>query len=321
MKKLPEEKIDEIKAYLLSLANDDGSFRASLEEGYLGIADSKVSDLAATVYVAEIAKTIGMELPYPNKTIAYIKARQHNDGYFRSITEFPGVDQAVFYIYNTCMGLRGLKVFNESPDYNPLPFMEEKIRDLTKTFYPYAPDMLANSYASLEEEMPEDCKNILTDALLNLQDPETGWIIQPGLKERGLPYQRNNPMTFHAARAFHLIGKEIPMSSKILDTFMEFQQEDGSWELGYVHGTFDACVAVKILSDNSAIYQKAYERAAEWTLTCQQEDKGFNHFGDDKPAEIDACYFQISTLVMAGLIPTKLTSANKWIGWGHTLQR
>ena len=69
---------------------------------------------------------------------------------------------------------------------------------------------------------------------------KTGWLFQPGLRERGLPFERNNPFTFHGARFFHLAGERIPMADKILETFMKVQEENGSWKLGNVHGTFDA---------------------------------------------------------------------------------
>jgi len=43
---------------------------------------------------------------------------------------------------------------------------------------------------------------------------------------------------------------------------------------------------------------------------------GIAGYIDNAPSEMDACYFHIATLVMAGLTPTKLNGANKWIGLG-----
>jgi len=324
MTKLPADKINKIKNYLLSLAKSDGSFNASLKKDYKGIADSVVSDLAATVYIAEIALTMGFELPYPEKTVEYIQARQRPEGNFHPIEDY-GLDEAAqkgHSFYNTCMGLRGLRVFNKYPQYDPRPFLEKIIRNEFKSGVfapPYAPCMTANCYASINETMPEDCNDKLADFLLEKQDRKTGWFFQPGLNEKGFPFERNNPFTFHASRFFHLAGREVPIADKIVDTFLREQEADGSWKLGYVHGTFDAIVALRILSGDPDKYQNAVTRGAEWALTCQQDDGGFNHFGDERPSEVDACYFHIATLVMAGMIPTKLTTENRWIGWGHTL--
>jgi hypothetical protein len=326
MDKLPEIQIEEIKNYLLSLAREDGGFDAASDKDYRGIADSKVSDLAATVYTAEIALTMGFDLPRPEKTAEYIMKRQRPEGNFRPLEDY-GLDeqaQKTHSFYNTCMGLRGLKALGKSPQYDPRPFLERMIREEFKPGVfapPYAPCMTANCYASLGEKMPKDCEDKLAGFLLGTQDKETGWFIQPRQKDWGYPFERNNPFTFHAARFFHLSGRETPMADKILGTFLKAQEPDGSWKLGYVHGTFDAIVTLRILSDNPEKYKAALRRGALWALTCMRSDKGFNHFNDGKPSEVDACYFHIATLVMAGMIPTKLSAENRWIGWGHTLLR
>ena len=61
------------------------------------------------------------------------------------------------------------------------------------------------------------------------------------------------------------------------------------------------------------------QRGAEWALTCQRADHGFNHFGDAQQSETDAFYFHVATLVMAGRLPNALAPGNTWIGWGHSL--
>ena len=350
MKALTKDEVEGIKNHLLSLSREDGGFDASPLKGYRGIADSRVSDLAATVYVAEIGLTMGFELPEEKKTIEYIQARQRPEGNFHPIEDygFDAASQKELSFYNTCMGLRGLKVFNKYPKYDPKPFLEKIVREdfkIGKFSPPYAPDMVANAYAAIDEEMPKDCEGKLGEFLLRYQEEKTGWILQKKLSEEfgntwSYPFERNNPMTFHAARFFHLVGKEIPMAEKILETFMKVQEDDGSWKLGNVHGTFDAIVTLRMLSDNSEKYKNAIKRGAEWALSCQRPGGGFNHFGNNKPPatnqpdkswsdshpaeeqfppEVDACYFHIATLVMAGMIPTKLNSKNRWIGWGHTL--
>jgi prenyltransferase beta subunit len=322
--------------YLFSLADEKGGFQASAVSGFLGVADGKVSEISAATYAAEIAQTLGIEVPYPKKTAEYIQARQHSDGYFSNLAPMPGVPTQAYQMYNTCVALRGLKALGKSPKYDPRAWLDNHVRSIKSSVGPYIPDFYANSYAALQDEMKPDCFNKLADFLLSTQDEKTGWLFQPGVNERGFPFERNNPFTFHGTRVFHLAGKRIPMADKILETFIKVQEDDGSWSMGNVHGTFDAIVTIRMLSDNSAKYQKAIKRGADWALTCQREDGGFNHFGDkiiaDKlngklgktyidnaPSEMDACYFHICTLAMAGMLPFKIGYENNWIGWGHSL--
>jgi prenyltransferase beta subunit len=313
--------------YVFSLADEEGGFQASAVANFLGVADGKVSEIAAATYAAEISQTLGLEVPYPEKTAEYIQARQHSDGYFVNLAPLPGVPTHAYLMYNTCVALRGLKALGKSPRYDPRQWLDQFIRS-RENIGCYEPDFYANSYAALQDEMKPDCFNKLADFLLITQDEKTGWLLQPGLKERGLPFERNNPFTFHATRVFHLAGQKIPMADKILETFIQVQEDDGSWKLGGVHGTFDACVTLRMLGDNSEKYQKAIKHSADWALTCQREDGGFNHFGGNAPisgyidnahSEMDACYFHICTLAMAGILPFKIGYENNWIGWGHSL--
>ena len=312
--------------YLNSLADENGGFMASGVNNFLGVADGQVSEIAAATYAAEISQTLGFNLPYPEKTAEFILNRQHPEGYFRNLAPLPGVTTTSFNLYNTCVGLRGLKAFGKNPKYDPRPWLVKYIRCLEKVGA-YHPDFYANSCAALEDEMKPDCFQKLADFLLAQQDKESGWLIEPGLKEAGYPIERSNPFNFHAVRFFHLAGKRIPRGDEILRGFMKYQESDGSWKLGGVHGTFDACVAIRILGDDSKKYREAIRRAAEWALTCRRKDGGFNHFGDkaiagyidNAPSEMDACYFHVSNLTMAGKLPCKVGFDNNWIGWGHTL--
>jgi len=312
--------------YLFSLSDKEGGFQSSTVLNFLGVADGKVSEIAPATYAAEIAQTLGIEVPFPEKTAEFIQLHQHPDGYFRNLVPLPGVPTDEYLLYNTCISLRGLKALGKSPRHDPRKWLDSHIRSAS-VIGPYEPDFYANSYAAVEEEMKPDCFHKLADYLLSKQDEKTGWLLQPGLKELNWPFERHNPFTFHAARVFHLAGQRIPMADKILETFMALQEDDGSWKEGNVHGTFDACVTIRMLSDNSEKFQKAIRRAGDWVLTCQREDGGFNHFGnkaikgyiDNAPSEMDACYFHVSTLAMAGILPLRIGYENRWIGWGHSL--
>jgi len=319
-----EKILERFMRYVHGLADVNGGFQASLKHNYLGVADGAVSEIAPAVYAAEIAQTLDVPLPFLDKTAEFIQVRQHPDGYFRNLAPLPGWPTTSLLLYNTCVAIRGLKSLGKNPLYDPRPWLDAYVSKMEKPG-DYEADFYANSYAALEDEMKPDCERKLSDYLLNFQDRDTGWLISAA----GYPlFERNNPFTFHAARFFHLAGKRIPMGEKIADTFLRVQENDGSWKLGGVHGTFDACVTLRMLFDDESKYRGAIERAAGWALTCQQEDGGFNHFGgkaiegfvDNAPSEMDACYFHIATLVMSGNLSAKLEGNNNWIGWGHTLR-
>ena len=243
MEPLTTKQIDHIWNYFLKLAQPDGSFGASWQEGYLGIADSRVSDMAAAVYAAEIGMTLGRELPYPKKTIDFIKAHQDSaEGYFQT-KDRPEIDPVPFRIYHVCIACRGLKALGATPDHDPTGFMTKYVAETPiDKMYPYCPDMIANAYVALDRSMPDDCRDKLIEFILSTQDKSTGWIIQRSNVER--PYARNNPITFHSARFYELVGMRIPMAEEILTHFMNMQEDDGSWKGGFVHGTYDACVAI-----------------------------------------------------------------------------
>jgi len=318
-----------ILKHVLDLADPAGGYPASAHRNWLGIADGSVSEIAPAVYAAEIAQTLGASLPHPDATAEFIQARQSRDGFFQNLYPLPGFTTSVYHEYHTCVGIRGLKALGKSPKYDPREWMIGNIRQIGKggLFGSYWADFYANAFAALEERMPADCERILQDKLLTFQDAKTGWFIQGGDRH----FELNNPMTFHATRVFHLMGETVPLADKVLETFMRVQQSDGSWSLGNMHGTFDACATIRMLSDGSARYAQAIEKAGDWALTCRTDDGGFNHFGDNAPefraqdsgnlSDMDACYFQVATLAIAGRLPMCVDRTNNWIGWGHTLLR
>ena len=63
---------------------------------------------------------------------------------------------------------------------------------------------------------------------------------------------------------------------------------------------------------------KRTTKAGDWALSCRNADGGFGHF-PGSPSDADACYFQLGTLVMAGVLkPVELPPADaKVLGWGH----
>ncbi len=313
---LPPEDIGKIIDYLLALRNEDGTWRASTIDGYLGISDCLYNDTSAATYVAELLLTLGVEHPNPAQTIEFINARQASGGHFKPLD--PRCAPRWYPAHSTWKSLRGLRALGGKPRFDPLPFLRKHGLELDfddpARFYAYAPDMVAGCYDLLDEPIPADVANHLVALYESRADPLTGWFIQT----TPYPFARMNPMTFHAMRTFKYTGREPARADLILEWFMRMQEGNGSWTHGGVHGTFNACVVIRTLSDNSERYRDALCRAGKWVITsCWNEDGGFNHMGDNRPSEVDACYFHIATLVMAGMIPTPLCPKDRWIGVGH----
>ncbi len=77
---------------------------------------------------------------------------------------------------------------------------------------------------------------------------------------------------------------------------------------------------MKHLGGNSPECRKAIAKAAEWALNCRNKDGGFGHF-PGSPSDADAIYFQVGTLVMAGVLKPvdPLPADPELLGWGHLL--
>ncbi|NOY83064.1 MAG: hypothetical protein GXP31_18855 [Kiritimatiellaeota bacterium] len=314
--RLSPEDIRRMIDYLLALQGKDGTWRASTRGGYLGISDCLYNDTSAAAYVAELLLTLGIEHPNRTQTIEFINARQTLEGYYRPLDA--RCAPRWYPAHSTWKSLRGLRALGGKPRYDPLPFLRKHGLELRfddpAHCYSYAPDMVAGCYDLLDEPIPADVAAHLTALYASRRDSLTGWFIQT----TPYPFSLMNPMTFHAMRTYKYTGRPLPEADLILEWFMRMQEKDGGWTGGGVHGTFNAGVVIRTLSDNSEQYKKALRRAGEWILdSCWNKDGGFNHLGDGKPSEADACYFHIATLVMAGMIPTPLTPACRWIGVGH----
>src|SRR5579862_9157363 len=78
----PREVLDGLKAFWEKTALPDGSFRPGVDPDYKGMSDSALSDLAPLTYAVTLHKTFGWKLPYEEKTLANLLARQKEDGAF-----------------------------------------------------------------------------------------------------------------------------------------------------------------------------------------------------------------------------------------------
>ncbi|MDX9980506.1 MAG: hypothetical protein RBU25_10820 [Lentisphaeria bacterium] len=305
--------------FLFSLQDRNGTWRAAPDDDYLGISDCLYNDTSAAAYVAELLLTLGVEHPNPAQTVEFIQARQTPEGYFKPLD--PRCACRWYPAHATWKSLRGLRALGARPLYDPLPFvrqhsLEQDFRS-PERFSPYAPDMLAGCYDLLDVPMPAEVASHLVAQYASRIDPLTGWFVQTS----PYPFALMNPMTFHAMRTYLYAGRGLERPELVLEWFLRMQERNGSWTNGGVHGTANAAVVIRTLGDDSERCRNALRRAGKWILeSCWNQDGGFNHLGDGKPSEVDACYFHIATLVMADMIPTPLTPACRWIGIGHMWQ-
>src|SRR5207248_3222005 len=86
------------------------------------------------------------------------------------------------------------------------------------------------------------------------------------------------------------------------------------------HATFDAVFTLRQLAADRSEVKDAIRRAASWVLTCRNDDGGFGHF-PGSPSDMDAVYFHVGTLVMAGrLKPVEPLPADPHLlSWGHLM--
>src|SRR5262249_16482611 len=111
--------------------------------------------------------------------------------------------------------------------------------------------------------------------------------------------------TFHASHYYRLIGEETPRAKEMVARILRDQKPDGSWLLNMPararHATFDAVSTLVQEGADSPRCRAAIRRAGHWALSCRNPDGGFGHY-PGSPSDADAVYFQVGTLVMAGIL-------------------
>jgi roadblock/LC7 domain-containing protein len=130
--------------------------------------------------------------------------------------------------------------------------------------------------------------------------------------------------TFHASHYYRLVGEETPRAKEMVARILRDQKADGSWLLNMPardrHATFDAVFTLVQEGDDSPPCRAAIRRAGRWALSCRNPDGGFGHY-PGSPSDADAVYFQVGTLVMAGILkPTApLPRDPHLLSWGHLM--
>ncbi|HJZ90711.1 MAG TPA: prenyltransferase/squalene oxidase repeat-containing protein [Gemmataceae bacterium] len=302
-----EEVLRGLRRFFQRTAMPDGSFRPGIDLFYEGISDSAYSDLAPVAYAVVIHKTFGWKLPNESKTRAFLLSRQRPDGAFVNVAGTVDPKSPAGRAYNTTMAVMALKALGTKPNYDPLPVFDFVLKADYRDLPPYMTSFFPLAYLASGKAIPEEADRKIK--ALMVQDAD-GYLSD------------HIAATFHAAHYYRLVGEPTPKADAMVKRTLKDQKPDGSWMLNPPardrHATFDAAFVIRQLGGDRPECRQALDRAAEWALRSRNRDGGFGHF-PGSPSDVDACYFQVGTLVMAGaLSPVEPPPADRHLlGWGH----
>jgi len=298
-----------LQNFYKATARADGSFQPGIDPAYRGMSDSAYSDLAAVTYAVTIHKTFGWKLPFEDKTAEFLLSRQKANGDFFSVAGTVDPESPEGRTYNTTQGLVALYALGVKPRHDPLPVFESILKEDYKQLPAYSTSFFPLAYLCAGRPIPE--KADLGIRALMVQD-ETGYT------------NDHVAATFHASHYYRLVGEETPRSKEMVARVLRDQQPDGSWFLNMPgrdrHATFDAVFTLVHEGQDSPESWAAIRRAAGWALSCRNADGGFGHF-PGSTSDADAIYFQVGTLVMAGVLnPADPRPRDPHLlSWGHLM--
>lgn len=290
-------------------ARSDGSFQPGIDPDYKGMSDSAYSDMAAVTYAVVLHKTFGWRLPDETKTIEFLLSRQKPNGDFFNVAGTVGPDSPDGRTYNTTQGLVALHALGVKPHHDPLPVFEAILKEDYKQLPAYSTSFFPLAYLCAGKAIPE--KADLGIRALMVQD-ETGYT------------NDHVAATFHASHYYRLVGEDTPRSKEMVARILRDQKADGSWFMNMPardrHATFDAVFTLLHEGNGSPETRTAIQRAAEWALSCRNVDGGFGHF-PGSTSDADANYFQVGTLVMAGVLKSVDPAPREpeLLSWGHMM--
>jgi geranylgeranyl transferase type-2 subunit beta len=303
----PAEVVAGVRAYFEKTARADGSFRPGIDPAYEGMSDSAYSDLAPVTYAVILHKTFGWNLPDEVKTRGFLLSRQRPDGAFFNVRGTVEPKSAQARAYNTTQGLVALHALDCRPRYDPRPVFADVLKEDYKRLPAYMTSFFPLAYLAYGEAIPSVADQKIRALMVQADD---GYL--------------NNHIaaTFHAVHYYRLVNEPTPKAEAILTRALRDQKPDGSWLLNPPardrHATFDAVFVLRQLGKDRPDCRRAIAKAAAWALTCRNSDGGFGHF-PGSPSDADAVYFQVGTLVMAGVLKpiSPLPREPHLLGWGH----
>lgn len=307
------EILEGVREFLRKVANPDGSFRPGIDPDYPGNSDTAASGIAAPAYAAILSATFGWELPFPDKTLEFIRSSQKPDGAFYSVSGHFDPEAPLARLYNTLQSLVIIRLLGAKPKYDPMPVVDfffsgsefKQIPLYTTSFFPLF-------FIALGKKMPAHIDRKMRQYLMDEQ------------KEDGYLYD-HVASTFHAAHYYRLTGRPTPKAEPMIDRVLRDQKEDGSWSIKEpdwdVHACFDALFILRQLGrPGDPRITKACEKATAWILTCRKPDGGFAHYPEREHSDVDALYFHVGGLVETGFLKVKPGLENEeMLGWGHAM--
>jgi geranylgeranyl transferase type-2 subunit beta len=298
-----------LREFYRRTARPDGSVQPGIDPHYRGMSDSAYSDLAAVTYAVTIHRTFGWKLPYEEKTIEFLLARQKAGGAFFNVAGTVDPESPEGRTYNTAQGLVALHALGRKPGYNPLPVFAAILKEDYKQLPAYSTSFFPLAYLCAGQPIP----------------PQADRGIRALMVQDATGYTNNHvAATFHASHYYSLVGEETPRAREMVARILRDQKPDGSWLLNMPardrHATFDAVFTLRHEGKDSPACRAAIARAAKWALTCRNPDGGFGHF-PGSASDADAVYFQVGTLVMAGVLKpvAPLPADPHLLSWGHLM--
>jgi hypothetical protein len=309
----PADLADETLAFIGRCVRPDGGYAPSPDPAYAGNSDTGLSDLAAVTYAATLAKTMGWELPHPERSIDYIQRRQQPDGSFVHLAGKMDAKSDPALLYNTVQGVVALRALGQHPKIDPTQFVDlffagdafKKLAWHTTSFFPLL-------YAALGKPFPKQHDEALRAHQIASQ-ADDGYLGD------------HVAASFHMAHYFRLAGQQIPKADRMVARVLRDQKPDGGWNIKQpswdVHACFDAVFILRQLGGESEPVRRAIEKAAAWALSCRNADGGFGHF-PKWHSDMDAVYFQFGTLIQAGRqpLPKRDLPDAHTLSWGHAMQ-
>jgi geranylgeranyl transferase type-2 subunit beta len=304
-----EDVLAGLRDFYRKTARADGSFRPGVDPAYLGMSDSAASDLAPVAYAVIVHRTFGWKLPSEEGTRAFLLHRQQEDGAFVNVAGTNDPKSAAGRIYNTTQGLVALHALGVRPRYDPLPVFAQVMKGDYRDLPAYSTSFFPLAYQAAGQRWPKEYDQRVRALMVQADD---GYL------------NDHIAATFHAVHYYTLQGEPTPKAEAIVRRVLRDQKADGSFLINPPardrHATFDAVFTLKHLGGNTPACREAIRRAAAWALSCRNADGGFGHF-PGSPSDADAIYFQVGTLVMAGVLPpaNPLPKDAGLLGWGHLL--
>ena len=308
-----EQVADGVLEFIRRCAREDGGYAPSPDPKYDGNSDTASSDLAAVTYAAVLARTMGWQLPHPEKSVEFIRRHQKEDGRFVNLGGKMKPDDPLAILYNTTQGVVALRALGERPKIDPSPVMARFFRDDGYKKLPwYTTSFFPLFYAALGQSFPAERRDALTAHLVSHQAAD-GYV------------QDHVAATFHLAHFFRLIDRAVPRAAEMVARTLHDQKENGGWDIKQpdwdVHACFDALFILRQLGGNAPRVRDAIAGGGGWAMRCRNDDGGFGHF-PGRHSDMDAVYFNFGSMIQAGLAPgakTDLPDGNT-LGWGHAMR-